>query len=57
MTTDEIREEVNKLRTLRTSPQSLGKSLRQGAAREKAKESKVVEKAQSLDDVLGNLGL
>lgn len=55
MSQDEIREQVNKLRTLRTSPQALGKALREGAAREKAKPP--VEKRASLDDTLKDLGL
>lgn len=58
MTLDEIREEVNKLRTLRTGAQSLGKALRQGAAKAKAKsESGSAGKAQGLDDILGALGV
>jgi len=58
MSQDEIREEVNKLRQLRTSPQSLGKSLREGAAKKKVKEeSEVTTRKESLDDVLGDLSL
>ena len=56
MTQDELREEVIKLRQLRTgSSQSLGKALRENASKEKVKESKKPAKDVSLDDLLGSL--
>lgn len=55
MTQDEIREQVNALRTLRTSPQGLGKVLRADAAREASKPP--VEKVKGVKDILGELGL
>jgi len=58
MSQDEIREEVNKLRQLRTTAQSLGKALRQGAAVKKVKEeSEVSGRKETLDDLLGDLSI
>lgn len=55
MSQDEIREQVNLLRTQRLNAQGLGKLLRGEAAKEAARPP--VQKTQKLDDVLGELGL
>lgn len=60
MSQDEIRDEVTKLRTLRTGSQSLGRALKQDAAERKVKEARAVSapaKLVSLDDLLGGLAL
>lgn len=53
MSPDEVRSEVNTLRTLRVNAQSLGKALREGAAREAAKPA--VKKVETLDDIMRGL--
>lgn len=59
MSQDELREEVNKLRTLRTGSQSLGRALKQDAAEKKVKEVRASagkpRLTESLDELLGGL--
>lgn len=55
MTPDEAREEINKLRSLRTNAHSLGKALREGAAVKASKPA--TQKQETLDDLLGKLGV
>jgi hypothetical protein len=59
MTSDELRAEVNQLRTLRTGSQSLGRALKQEAAVKKEKESRPTGGAGksivNLDELLGSL--
>jgi hypothetical protein len=55
MSQDEIRVQVNSLRSLRVSAQSLGRALRETAAKDAAKPP--VKHAETLDDALKGLGL
>lgn len=57
MSQDEIRKQVNELRTLRTSPQALGRALREEAAVREAKSERAAKPQASLDDMLKGMGL
>lgn len=57
MTQDELRAHVNECRRIRTSPQALGRLLRQEAAEEEAKPAPVKRKETSTKELYKELGL